>query len=68
MIKDTSITDRGAFQLVFWCLGLEVLDYSHTAFLEQFLCRLGDSYLKFDQEPVFKQNSFYIIKFSLVWQ
>jgi hypothetical protein len=24
MIKDTSITDRGAFQLVFWCLGLEV--------------------------------------------
>ncbi len=28
-----------------------MLDYSHTAFLEQFLCRLGDSYLKFDQEP-----------------
>jgi hypothetical protein len=52
MIKDTSITDRGAFQLVFWCLGLEVLDYSHAAFLEQFLCRLGDSYLKFDQESV----------------
>jgi hypothetical protein len=27
MIKDTSITDRGAFQLVFWCLGLEVYSF-----------------------------------------
>jgi len=50
MIKDTSITDRGAFQILFWCLKLEALDFSHDSFLQQFLCRIGDSYLKFEHE------------------
>jgi len=50
LIKDTSITDRGAFQLLFWCLKLEILDFSHDSFLQQFLCRIGDSYLKFEHE------------------
>lgn len=50
LIKDTSITDRGAFQLLFWCLKLETLDFSHDSFLQQFLCRIGDSYLKFEHE------------------
>lgn len=50
LIKDTSITDRGAFQVLFWCLKLETLDFSHDSFLQQFLCRVGDSYLKFEHE------------------
>jgi len=55
LIKDTSITDRGAFQLLFWCLKLEILDFSHDSFLQQFLCRIGDSYLKFEHEFNLKQ-------------
>jgi len=54
LIKDTSITDRGAFQLLFWCLKLEVLDFSQDSFLQQFLCRIGDSYLKFEHEFTLK--------------
>lgn len=50
LIKDTSITDRGAFQFLFWCLKLEVLDFSSDSFLQQYLCRIGDSYLKFEHE------------------
>jgi len=55
LIKDTSITDRGAFQLLFWCLKLETLDFSNDSFLQQFLCRIGDSYLKFEHEFNLKQ-------------
>lgn len=54
LIKDTSITDRGAFQMLFWCLKLETLDFSQDSFLQQFLCRLGDSYLKFEHEFTLK--------------
>jgi len=50
LIKDTSITDRGAFQLLFYCQKLELLDFSHDSFLQQFLCRIGDSYLKFEHD------------------
>jgi len=50
LIKDTSVTDRGAFQLLFYCLKLELLDFSHDSFLQQFLCRIGDSYLKFEHD------------------
>jgi len=55
LIKDTSITDRGAFQLLFWCIKLETLDFSNDTFLQQFLCRIGDSYLKFEHEFNLKQ-------------
>jgi len=55
LIKDTSITDRGAFQLLFWCIKLETLDFSNDSFLQQFLCRIGDSYLKFEHEFNLKQ-------------
>ena len=46
MIKDTSITDQGAFNLLLYCKNLESLEFSHGSFIKQFLQRIEYSYVK----------------------
>jgi len=40
-IKDTSVTDKGAFQLMIHCQWMEVLEYSKNQFLHQLLVRIA---------------------------
>jgi len=44
IIKDTSITDNGAFSLLFNCPKLESLEFSHGSFLKQFLDKIDHNY------------------------
>jgi hypothetical protein len=46
MIKDTSITDMGAFNLLLYCQNLECLEFSHGSFIKQFLQRIEYSYIR----------------------
>jgi len=46
MIKDTSITDQGAFNLLLYCKNLESLEFSHGSFIKQFLQRIEESYVR----------------------
>ena len=43
-IKDTSITDYGAFNLMIHCDNLESLEYSQDSFLQQLLWRISQNY------------------------
>ena len=43
-IKDTSITDYGAFNLMIHCDNLETLEYSQDTFLQQLLWRISQNY------------------------
>jgi len=43
-IKDTSITDYGAFNLMIHCDRLETLEYSQDTFLQQLLWRISQNY------------------------
>lgn len=43
-IKDTSITDYGAFNLMIHCDNLETLEYSQDSFLQQLLWRISQNY------------------------
>ena len=46
IIKDTSITDDGAFSLLSSCPNLYSLEFSHGTFIKQFLDRIEDNYAK----------------------
>jgi len=46
MIKDTSITDVGAFNLLLFCRNLESLEFSQGSFIKQFLQRIEDMYIR----------------------
>ena len=46
IIKDTSITDDGAFSLLSSCPSLYSLEFSHGTFIKQFLDRIEDNYAK----------------------
>ena len=46
MIKDTSVTDVGAYSLLLHCSILECLEFSHGAFIKQFLERIEESYVR----------------------
>ena len=43
-IKDTSITDYGAFTVMIHCDNLETLEYSQDTFLQQLLWRISQNY------------------------
>merc|ERR1719228_3104768 len=45
-IKDTSITDMGAFNLMIHCENLENLEFSQDSFLQQLLWRISENYLR----------------------
>merc|ERR1711892_1082932 len=45
-IKDTSITDIGAFNLMIHCDKLENLEFSQNSFLPQLLWRISENYLR----------------------
>ena len=44
IIKDTAVTDEGAFALLSTCPALRSLEFSHGAFIKQFLERVEDSF------------------------
>jgi hypothetical protein len=46
MIKDTGVTDVGAYSLLLHCPALEVLEFSHGSFIKQFLERIEESYVR----------------------
>jgi len=45
-IKDTSVTDSGAFNLMIHCDKLETLEFSQDTFLPQLLWRISENYLR----------------------
>jgi len=45
-IKDTSVTDGGAFNLMIHCDKLETLEFSQDTFLPQLLWRISENYLR----------------------
>jgi len=46
MIKDTSISDAGAFNLLLQCTSLETLEFSTGTFIKQFLQRIEECYIR----------------------
>lgn len=46
MIKDTSVTDIGAYDLLLNCHKLENLEFSHGSFMKQFLDTIEESYVR----------------------
>jgi len=46
MIKDTSVTDIGAYDLLLNCPNLENLEFSHGSFMKQFLDTIEESYVR----------------------
>jgi len=46
MVKDTAVTDEGAYNLLLHCPKLNTLEFSHGSFIKQFLSRVINSYLK----------------------
>ena len=45
-IKDTSITDTGAFNLMIHCEKLDSLEFSQDSFLQQLLWRISENYIR----------------------
>ena len=45
-IKDTSITDIGAFNLMIHCEKLDSLEFSQDSFLQQLLWRISENYIR----------------------
>lgn len=45
-IKDTSVTDIGAFNLMIHCENLESLEFSQDCFLQQLLWRISENYIR----------------------
>merc|ERR1719187_111132 len=45
-IKDTSVTDSGAFNIMIHCDNLETLEFSQDTFLPQLLWRISENYLR----------------------
>ena len=45
-IKDTSITDIGAFNLMIHCENLDSLEFSQDSFLQQLLWRISENYVR----------------------
>jgi len=46
MIRDTGVTDEGAYSLLLHCPALETLEFSHGSFIKQFLDRIEESYVR----------------------
>jgi len=46
MIRDTGVTDEGAYSLLLHCPRLETLEFSHGSFIKQFLDRIEESYVR----------------------
>jgi len=46
MIKDTSVTDIGAYDLLLHCPNIETLEFSHGSFIKQFLETIEESYVR----------------------
>merc|ERR1719483_446982 len=57
-MKDTSITDIGAFNLMIHCDKLESLEFSQENFLPQFLWRISENYLR--TKTVFNLKTLYL--------
>jgi len=67
IIKDTSITDEGAFSLLSHCPRLHSLEFSHGTFIKQFLDKIEQNYVSHQSEfslksiflPISNQQSLY---------
>merc|ERR1740128_919419 len=46
MIKDTSVTDIGAYDLLLHCPNIETLEFSHGSVIKQFLETIEESYVR----------------------
>jgi len=46
MIRDTGVTDEGAYSLLLHSPRLETLEFSHGSFIKQFLDRIEESYVR----------------------
>jgi len=60
-IKDTSVTDKGAFQLMIHCGNMEILQFSKNQFLHQLLVRIAKNLCMngttFSLKSIFLQSS-----------
>jgi len=57
-IKDTSVTDLGAFSLMIHCDNLEILEFSQDSFLQQLLWRIQQNFLQ--TETVFNLKNLFL--------
>jgi len=69
MIRDTGVTDEGAYSLLLHCPVLESLEFSHGSFIKQFLDRIEESYVRTHRTfplrsmflPVLTEDSMYSV-------
>jgi len=75
MIRDTGVTDQGAYSLLLHCPNIHYLEFSHGAFIKQFLDRIEESYVRTHRTfslrsmflPVLSEDALYSVIKSFPW-